>query len=158
MEFLTANVWIIWAVVIVLFLIVEAVTVGLTSIWFAVGALAALVASLFNAAVWLQIVCFLAVSIIALFATKPLARKFNASHQPTNADMTNGMEGVVTERIDNLAGTGAVTLGGKVWTARSSDEDVAFEPGEKIISQRIEGVKLIVSAAIPAAEKQEEKV
>ena len=72
MEFLTANVWIIWAVVIVLFLIVEAVTVGLTSIWFAVGALAALVASLFNAAVWLQIVCFLAVSIIALFATKPL--------------------------------------------------------------------------------------
>jgi membrane protein implicated in regulation of membrane protease activity len=157
MDFLSANIWVLWTVTIVVFLVIEAATVGLTSIWFAVGALAALVASLFGAEFWLQMVCFLAVSIIALWLTKPLARKINASFQPTNADMIIGMEGYVKEKIDNVAGTGAVSVGGKMWTARAAADEETFEVGEKVVTKKIEGVKLIVSAAETAAENKEEK-
>lgn len=153
MEFLSANVWVLWIAAIIVFLVIEAATVGLTSIWFAVGSLAALVASLFGADFWLQMVCFLVVSIIALWFTKPLAKKINASYQPTNADMIIGMEGFVKERIDNVAGTGAVSVGGKLWTARSTDDDVTFQPDDRVVTRRIEGVKLIVSAADNKEEK-----
>ena len=129
---------------------------GLTSIWFAVGGLAAMIASLFGATVAAQLIWFLVVSIAALIITKPLARKWSATHQPTNADMIIGMEGYVTEKIDNAAGTGAVSVGGKMWTARAAAEDETFEQGEKVVTKRIEGVKLMVSAA-NAAENKEEK-
>lgn len=157
MEFLTANAWILWIAVIVMFLIIEAATVGLTSIWFAVGGLAAMIASLFGAGMAVQFICFLVVSIAALIVTKPLARRFNAEHQHTNADMIIGMEGFVSERISNIAGTGAVSVGGKMWTARSTDDKVTFQPGEKVVTVRIEGVKLIVKAAEEAAENKEEE-
>ena len=90
---------------------------GLISIWFALGALAALVSALLHAPLWLQIVWFLVVSIAALALTRPLAKKYiNAKTQPTNADMLIGQECVVTETIDNVLGMGAVTVGGKIWT------------------------------------------
>jgi membrane protein implicated in regulation of membrane protease activity len=160
MDFLSANIWVLWIATIIVFLIIEAATVGLTSIWFAVGGLAALAASLFGAEFWLQMVFFLVVSILALLVTKPLARKVNASYQPTNADMIIGMEGITAERIDNLAGTGAVSVGGKMWTARAEKDGEVFETGEKVYIIRIEGVKLIVTAAgkkEPAAENKEEE-
>ncbi len=141
----TVNMAVIWLVAVIVLLIVEAAVPGLISIWFALGALAALIAALLHAPLWLQIAWFFVVSIAALALTRPLAKKYvNSRVKPTNADMILGRECVVTEAIDNIRGTGAVTVGGKVWTARmESDEDHA-EPGEVLTILRIEGVKLIV--------------
>ena len=137
---------VVWIVAIVVFLIIEAATAGLVTIWFAVGALAALLAAMFDAPVWLQLVWFFAISIAAFAVTRPLAKKYlNSKTQPTNADMVIGKTCVVMEPIDNVRGTGAVTVGGKTWTARSDSGDV-FAPGERVVAVRIEGVKLIVAA------------
>lgn len=136
---------IVWLVAMVALLIVEALVPGLVSIWFAIGALAALIAALLHAPLWLQIVWFLAVSVATLVLTRPLAQKFvNSRTQPTNADALIGHDCVVTENIDNLAGTGAVKIGGKVWTARSEEENTCFAEGDVVTAVRIEGVKLIV--------------
>jgi membrane protein implicated in regulation of membrane protease activity len=138
---------IIWLGTMIAFIVLELSTVSLTCIWFALGALAALVAGLFHAPTWLQMFWFFAVSIITLIATRPLVKKFNTSNTiPTNADMVIGQSCVVLEPISNLSETGAVKVGGKVWTARSTDGTV-FAPGERVIAVRIEGVKLIVASA-----------
>ncbi len=135
-----------WLIVMVLFLVVEAATVGLVCIWFAVGALAALIAALLGAEIWLQIVLFLVVSAVALYFTRPLAKKYvNAKVEPTNADMVIGKECRVTEAIDNIAGTGAVYVDGKTWTARSESDEVIPE-GTLVTAKSIDGVKLIVAA------------
>ncbi|MBQ3256415.1 MAG: NfeD family protein [Oscillospiraceae bacterium] len=135
-----------WFIAMVAMLGVELATVSLTSIWFALGALAALIAALCGAPIWLQVVWFLVVSVLALIATRPLVKKYiNGKTTPTNADMLMGQTCVVTEPISNLSETGAVKIGGKVWTARSEDGTV-FAPGEKVIAVRIEGVKLIVTS------------
>ena len=137
----------IWLGAIVLFLVVEALVPGLVSIWFAFGALAALISALLSAPFWLQFVWFVAVSVAALALTRPLARKYvNARVQPTNADMLIGRECLVTETIDNLRGTGAVSVGGKVWTARSDGDKQTIPNGAMARVLRIEGVKLIVEA------------
>ena len=134
-----------WLALMVVFLIVEGMAPGLVSIWFALGALAALIASLLGAQLWLQIIWFIAVSAIALAATRPLARKYvNSKTQATNADMLIGQECVVNEAINGLAQTGAVSVGGKIWTARCSDPDAVIEKGAVAVIERIEGVKLIV--------------
>ena len=134
-----------WAAAIVVFLVVEGMTAGLITIWFAVGALAALLAALFGAPIWLQLVWFFVISIAALIFTRPLAKKYlNSKTQATNADMYIGKECVVLETIDNVAGTGAVKVSGKVWTARSADGAVIRE-GARAEALRIEGVKLIVN-------------
>ena len=139
---------VVWLIAMVALLVVEAVVPGLISIWFALGALAALLAALLHAPLWLQIVWFLVVSIAALVVTRPLAVKYvNARTQPTNADALIGKECVVTEEIDNVLGTGAVTVGGKVWTARTEREDLHLAKGAKARILRIEGVKLIVRSA-----------
>ena len=139
---------VIWLIAVVVLLIIEAVVPGLISIWFALGALAALVAALLHAPLWLQVVWFLLVSIASLILTRPLAAKdVNSRVQPTNADVLIGRECVVTEEIDDLRGTGAVTVGGKVWTARTGQDEVRLAKGEKARILRIEGVKLIVEKA-----------
>lgn len=135
-----------WLVLMVVLFGAEIVSVNLTTIWFALGALAAMISSLCGAALWLQILWFLVVSVLTLVLTKPLVKKFvNSKTQATNADMVIGQTCVVIEPIDNLKGTGAVTVGGKTWTARSDAGDV-FAPGERVKAVRIEGVKLIVEA------------
>ncbi|MEA4895474.1 MAG: NfeD family protein [Oscillospiraceae bacterium] len=135
---------IIWAALVVVFLIIEGATAGLTSIWFAAGALAALAAAFLDARIWLQIVLFILVSVAMLLLTRPLAKKYvNRKIQPTNADRVIGREATVSEGIDNVAGKGAVTVGGRVWTARSSS-GVAIEKGTRVEVKAIEGVKLIV--------------
>ena len=134
-----------WLIAMVVLLIVEGLAPGLVSIWFALGALAALISALLGAPVWLQIVWFLLVSIVTLALTRPLARKYvNGRIVATNADILVGKECVVTERIDNVLGTGAVTVGGKIWTARMADPEGKAETGERMEVLRIEGVKLIV--------------
>ena len=140
------NMSIVWVVIMVVFLVFEAATAGLTCIWFAIGALAALIAALFGAPIWLQLVCFFVVSVVTLYFTRPLVLKYvNSRSQPTNADMVIGKEALVTEAIDNVESAGAVAVGGKVWTARSENGE-PIEVGSIVTVLRIEGVKLIVSA------------
>ena len=127
---------IMWLVAMVALMVVEFSTVSLTCIWFALG----------GAPIWLQVVWFLVVSVLALIATRPLVKKYiNGKTTPTNADMLIGQTCIVTEPISNLSETGAVKIGGKVWTARSEDGTV-FAPGEMVVAVRIEGVKLIVAS------------
>ena len=135
----------VWVVLMIGFLIVEGVAPGLVSIWFALGALAALISALLGAQVWLQALWFVLVSVLALIATRPLAKKYvNSRTQATNADMLIGQECIVTETIDKLRGTGAVSVAGKVWTARTDEPEKIIEEGTVAVVERIEGVKLIV--------------
>ena len=135
----------VWGAALVIFLIVELATVGLVSIWLAIGSLAGLIAAFCGAKLWLQVVLFLVVSILALAATRPLAKKFlNSKKMPTNADRVFTMAAVVVEEIDNLKGTGIVKVDGKTWTARSLTGEV-IKMGTVVRPQSIEGVKLIVS-------------
>ena len=134
-----------WVAAMVLFLIVEAVTVGLASIWFAIGALAALLCALIGGPIWLQVVWFVVVSVITLLLTRPLVRKYISGHTvATNADRNIGRTAVVTERIDNLAATGSVKLDGVDWMARSVDDERTIPNGAQVVVREIRGVKLIV--------------
>lgn len=138
-----------WVVALVVFLIVEAVTAGLVSIWFVFGSLVALICAALGAAVWLQIFWFVIVSVATLVLTRPLVKRYVDSRSvATNADRSIGRAAVVTERIDNLAATGAVKLDGVVWTARSTDDAVAIETGKRVTVRAIEGVKLIVERSV----------
>lgn len=146
LELILNNMSIVWVAVMLIFLIVEAATAGLTCIWFAIGALAALIAALFGAPLWLQIIWFFVISFVTLYFTRPLVKKYvNSKSQPTNADMVIGKEALVTEAIDNVEGVGAVAVGGKVWI-RKVGRRTAVETGSIVTVLRIEGVKLIVSA------------
>ena len=133
-----------WAAAIVAFVVIELATVGLASIWFALGALCALIAALLNAPLWMQIVWFAVISAAALVLTRPLVKKYiNSKTYATNADRVIGSRAVVKERIDALAATGAVLADGKMWTARTADGSV-LEPGAIVTVREINGVKLIV--------------
>lgn len=144
-----------WAVAVVAFVILELATVGLASIWFALGALCALIAALLHAPLWLQIVCFVLVSAATLLLTRPLAKKYiNSKTMATNADRVIGSRAVVKERIDELAGSGAVLADGKMWSARTVDDSTA-EPGDVVIVREIRGVKLIVDPNSASASEKE---
>lgn len=135
-----------WGAAAVVFFIIEAATISLAGIWFAIGAVCAMITALLGAPVWLQVVWFVLISVILLIATRPLAKKYvNGRRQPTNADRLLGQTVRVTERIDNIDGTGAAFADGKTWTARSEDDSI-IEPGALVEVRRIEGVKLIVAS------------
>ena len=135
---------IVWLVLLLLFAGGEAISVGLTSIWFAAGALAALIAALLGGAMWIQLTLFFAVSLLCLAAVRPLAKKhLNDKVVPTNADRVIGAEAQVTEDIDNIHGKGAVIVRGMTWSARSED-DSAIAAGTRVRVLRIEGVKVFV--------------
>ena len=140
----------IWLILLVVFLVVEASTVTMVSLWFAAGAVAAMVVSLLNGAVWLQTLVFLAVSAILLSLLRPLVRKHITPHvSPTNVDAVVGAKGLVTVTIDNVTAAGQVKLNGMEWSARS----VSGEPipeGTLVKVARIEGVKVFVT---PVKEK-----
>ena len=135
----------VWLVAMIVLLIIEGIVPGLVSIWFAIGAFAAMISAILGAPLWLQVLWFFAVSILTLCLTRPFAKKYvNSRATPTNADMLIGKECVVTEAIDNVLGTGTVTVGGKVWTARTEEPDGKAETGKVMTVVKIEGVKLIV--------------
>ena len=138
---------ILWLVLLVVFLIVEASTVTIVSLWFAAGALTALIASLLGAALWLQVLLFLAVSAGLLIALRPLVRKFiHPKLTATNVDSVIGSVGLVTASVENVSAAGQVKLNGMEWTARStSGEPIAA--GRKVRVDKIEGVKVFVSPA-----------
>ena len=138
-----------WLVVMLLMLIVEAAAPGLVSIWFAVGALFAMICASLHAPIWAQVLVFVLVTLAALVATRPLVRKYvNAKTQPTNADRILGRDCVVRETISNLQESGAIFIDGKLWTARSSDETLTIPAGSVAVVERIEGVKAIVRPKI----------
>ena len=139
------NMALVWLIAMIVLLVVEGLVPGLISIWFALGALAALLAAALHAPLWLQLLWFIVVSVASLALTRPLVKKYvNSRVKPTNADMILGKDCVVTERIDNLRGTGAAAVAGKTWTARMEQEGQCAEVGEVLSILRIEGVKLIV--------------
>lgn len=134
-----------WLIAFVLLLIIEAAVPGLISIWFALGAIAALIASAFHAPMWLQVTVFIVVSIASLIFTRPLAMKYvNGKTKATNADRVLFQKAVVTEEVNNLMGTGAAKVDGKEWTARSKDDGMVIPKGATADIDRIDGVKLIL--------------
>ena len=134
-----------WLALFVVFLIVEAGTVALVSIWFALGALAALVSCALGAGMWLQITVLLVVSLVLLaLLWKRVRSKLTTTK--TNVDSVIGAEGYVTEAIDNLSYTGRVKLGGITWAARSTS-GAGIPVGTLVKVERIEGVKVFVSPA-----------
>lgn len=143
---------IIWLVLMVAFLIAEGATVVMVSLWFAVGALGAMVASLLGAPVWLQVSLFLVVSALLLAALRPMVRKhFTPKLSKTNVDAIVGSKGYVTADIDNISATGTVKLGAMEWTARSSAGTV-IPRGTLVQVDKIEGVKAFVTAVKVEAE------
>lgn len=134
-----------WLIALVVFLVIEAATLGLATIWFAGGALVALIAAMCGAGLGIQVASFLVVSLVLLIFTRPFAVRFLSKDTlKTNVDRVIGMEGVVTEEISNLAGTGKVSLGGNIWTARTENEGGTIPVDAVVAVLRVEGVKLIV--------------
>ena len=139
-----------WIVLLILLIAVEVLTMGLTTIWFAAGALAAAIAAACNAPLFIQIALFFIVSVAALVFTRPLAvRYFNGERTRTNVSSLVGQKGIVTGEIDNLKGIGQVTLNGMQWTARAAQKDLVIPEGSVVTVRRIEGVKLIVDVESP---------
>ena len=135
---------IVWLALLIIFAVAEAATVGLTSVWFAIGSLGALVCALAGGNIWLQLGIFIVLSLVCLVALRPLAKKYlNNRVEPTNADRVIGQEARVTQDIDNIQGTGAVTIGGVTWTARS-EHDTPIPAGAMVRVLRIEAVKVMV--------------
>lgn len=144
----------IWLGLMLIFLFAESQTIALVSIWFGIGALAAMIASVLNAVVWLQVTLFFVVSIAMLLALRPILKKYiNPQIVKTNVDAIVGSKGYVTAAIDNMAATGQVKLGGMEWTARSTSGD-PIKDGTLVSVDKIEGVKVFVSPVqVPASQK-----
>lgn len=135
---------IIWLVVLAILLVIEFLTLGLTTVWFAGGALVAFLVSLVGGPLWLQLLLFIAVSVVLLLFTRPLAMKYlNKDVQKTNVDSIPGQKGIVTATIDNLKAEGQVTIQGMEWTARAKNGNT-IEKGKVVRVTAVEGVKLIV--------------
>lgn len=136
---------ILWIVVMIATIVIEAATMGLTTIWFSGGALIALIVEMLNGSVYLQILAFLVISLFLLCFTRPLAVKyFNRERTRTNLDGLIGKQAVVIVSVHNLNETGRVVVEGKEWMARSTDVSRTFEEGEIVRIQSIQGVKLMV--------------
>ena len=136
---------IIWLALTAVLLIIEIVTLGLTTIWFAAGALFAFFAALLGMNQDIQIGVFVVVSVVLLFFTRPLAVKYlNTKTIKTNTEALVGKTARVIVDINNLKSQGQVVINGLEWTARSSDDTVVFKIGDAVTIVGIEGVKLIV--------------
>ncbi|MBQ9018863.1 MAG: NfeD family protein [Bacilli bacterium] len=130
-----------WFIAFVILLLIELFTVGLVSIWFAIGAVAAIITTVFTDSILIQTIVFVVVSLISLLLTKPLIKKFKRFDvTPTNSDRVIGKTGEVTKKISTNK-YGEVKIYGNIWTATS---DEVIEVGKKVKVLSIDGVKLIV--------------
>lgn len=146
----------IWLAVLVVCVGIEIATMGLTTIWFAGGALVSAILAALNAPLWLQIVAFFVVSLILLYLTRPVAVKyFNKDRVKTNVESLIGRQAIVISEIDNLQGIGQVTVGGQEWSARSVKDDVQLPVGSVVVVRSVSGVKLIVEEKDLSAEKEQ---
>ena len=145
MNFLTLDPVYLWLIIMIIFIVFEFATMGLTTIWFAFGALVALIAAALHAPFWLQIIVFLLASLIALFALRDVAIKyFNKNREQTNALGLIGQKGIVAEKISNIQATGRITVAGQEWAAKALREEDTYEEGTLVVVREIRGVKLIV--------------
>ena len=145
--------WLVFMAALILF---EIVSLGLTTIWFAVGALAAFITALLGGNLIVQIIVFVAVSVVSLIFTRPIAIKFfNQDRVKTNADSLIGQKAKVVEPIDNLGASGYVSVNGAVWMARAEDGNEYIEEGSTVVIEAISGAKLIVSLSEETEEKEE---
>lgn len=150
------TILLIWLISIAVFLVIEIITLGLTTIWFAGGALVAFLAGICGANIAIQVVLFFIVSFIMLLGVRPSAcRKFNSKRIKTNVDSLIGTECKVLEQIDNFNQKGKILLDGKEWTARSAD-DIVIEAGERVQVVKISGVKVYVTKLV-AGQPQNKK-
>lgn len=134
-----------WLAAAAVFVIIEMLTMGLTTVWFAAGALIGALMAALSLPLWSQIIAFAAVSFFLLVLTRPWALKFfNNKRERTNVDSLIGQTGVVTQEIDNLGARGQVRVRGQIWTARSISDERKFSEGEKVVVEKISGVKVIV--------------
>lgn len=135
---------IVWLAILIVLVLIEIITLGLTTIWFAGGALAAFIASLLGAGIPVQITLFVVVSLLLLGGTRPYAvRHFNKERIKTNAESLIGSYGIVLEDINNLEATGTVQVNGLEWSARAADDSLIAK-GKEVLIEKISGVKLIV--------------
>lgn len=135
----------IWLGLLAVFLVVEAITAGLTTIWFAGGALVAAVSTFFGAGLVVQLLLFLIVSVILLIFTRPLAVKYMSQDlEKTNVNSLLGKTAVVTREIDNLAQTGQVRINDIEWTARTKQDSLKIPEKAVVKILEVRGVKLIV--------------
>ena len=138
------NTLYIWLAVIVLCVVIEALTLDLCAIWFAVGGVAALVAASPSLEVVTQLIIFVLFSAVLLVLMRPFCRRFlKTKKEPTNADRIIGETAYVTEQIDNIRETGAVKVLGAEWSARSRDDSI-IPSGAKVKVVEIRGVKAVV--------------
>lgn len=136
---------IVWLIILVVLIVIEIITLGLSTIWFAGGALIAFIAAIAGAGFWLQIILFLVVSIVLLLFTRPVAVKYlNKNRVSTNVDSLIGKQAIVLEDIRNLQGTGKVLLNGIEWTARTAADGDEIDKDSIVNIVRVDGVKLIV--------------
>lgn len=134
-----------WLVLFIILLIIEIFTMGLTTIWFAGGALVAYILAFVGFKLPIQIVAFLLVSVVLLIITRPLAIKFfNRERQKTNAESLIGQKALVLEKIDVLRGVGLVEVNGQEWSAKTDEPEGVIEADEIVVIEGIQGVKLIV--------------
>lgn len=133
-----------WLIILAVLLLIEIATLGLTTIWFAGGALVAFIVSLFCDNTVLEVILFLTISLILLFFTRPIVlRYFNPARVKTNYEVVIGKVAIVTSRIDNANATGQATVAGQEWTARSVTGEI-LEEGTNVIVKEVSGVKLMV--------------
>jgi len=146
---------ILWLIILILAIVLEAVTMGLTSIWFAGGALVAIIAAALHAPVAVQVILFFLVAVVLIVFTRPIAVKyFNKDRVKTNVESLVGRQAIVTGAIDNLHATGQVTVGGQEWSARSMDDDIKIAEGTVVEIMAVSGVKLIVREEVQLKKAQ----
>lgn len=144
----------VWMALVIIFLVVELVTVGLTTIWLAGGALVAFILAAIGAGFWLQLATFFVVSFVLIYFTRPFAVKYlNPRRTRTNSEELIGEVVKVTECIDNRAAEGTALAKGLEWSARAVSDDMVIEKDTLVKVLRIEGVKLIVEPVIAEQEK-----
>ena len=133
-----------WLVLLIILLIIEIITVGLTSIWAAGGALAALVLNLLDISLLWQVVVFFIVTFVLLYFTRPFAIRFINTRRKTNYEGIIGKTIRIAETVDNISQTGMAVVNGQEWTVRAEKENEILEPGTLAKVVNIAGVKLIV--------------
>ena len=140
-----SEMMVVWLVVLVLSIVIEIISLGLTSIWFAGGAIVALITAALSLPMWLQVFVFLLVSVELMEFTRPIAVKyFNKDRVRTNVESLIGRQAIVISEFSNRQGIGQVTVGGQEWTARTEDEEIDLPVGAVVEIIAVDGVKLIV--------------
>jgi membrane protein implicated in regulation of membrane protease activity len=145
-----------WLLLAAIFVVIEIISLGLTTIWFAGGAFIAALAALAGGNLVVQIILFAVVSIVLLVVTRPVAKKYlDSKTEKTNAEALIGQKAMVLDEVNNLMQTGRAKINGMEWTARSKEDDVIIPAGEQAEIVEIQGVKLILEKLSTAPESDD---